>query len=232
MAFWGSFGINVFQFAGLTDFAKLAIHPVVLAIVGFAGISVLQVIGSSFLGGNDEKPSRDYEEELLKNSDRSLMATMLAMAVIPLIYAAGGPLSWILASLLFVPFLLLLSRAATLRRYIPGRALRRTVVLFAGAIPFWIVAAGKMDAIGIKDGRSRMWVERVGAASTLMATESSRLGYVGFVGGVYVIYEPLTRSIALVKQSDDAPLILHEKSPQEMSEIKKQGFMEGIRQIF
>ena len=89
-----------------------------------------------------------------------------------------------------------------------------------------------MDAIGIKNGRSRVWVERVGVASTLMATETSRLGYVGFVGGVYVIYEPLTRSIVLVKQSDGVPLILHEKSPQEIAEMKKQGLIEAIRELF
>lgn len=232
MAFWGSFGINVFQFVGLTDFAKLAIHPVALAVAGFAGISVVQAIGATFLGGDDEEPTQDDDEEFRKNSNRSLRATVLAMVVLPLIQAAGGPLSWFVASLLCIPFLLLLCRAKALRSYVPSRVTRRTLVLFAGLMPFWIVAVGKLDANAIKNGRTRVWVERVGAASTLMSSETSRLGYVGFVGGVYVIYEPLTRSIALVKQADGAPLILHEKSSQEIAEMKKQGFMEAVRELF
>src|SRR5476651_2414913 len=35
-SYWGAFDIDVFQFAGLTDFAKLAVYPLLLSTLGGA----------------------------------------------------------------------------------------------------------------------------------------------------------------------------------------------------
>ncbi|CAJ0742121.1 hypothetical protein R16034_02980 [Ralstonia edaphis] len=222
MAFWGSFGINVFQFAGLTDFAKLAIYPVALATVGIFGGTFLQAINSTLLRGGARETGRKPPHSTFL--DRA--SVLPALVAIALIQIKGGPNSWSFGSLLFIPFLLVLSRTEFCVRYFPGRMVRQTVVLWAALMPFWLVSVGKVDAMRIKAGEGDVWVERGGAAATLTATESSHLGYVGFVGGTYMIYEPLSNSVALIKQSDGAPLILHQVTKGERSAMPRLSIIE------
>lgn len=210
MAFWGSFGINVFEFANISDFAKLAIYPVALIVGGFLTGFLVQLANLALF---DFKSSTVQRSGFIKwvSENWNLIAIFGVFGVFVCLQAVGGMLGWMLAAPCILPFAIALADRAPIQSYVPSSVHRRWLLMFLAILPFLVVARGLENAGLIKDGKGRMIVEKVGVASSLAAVDEKPLFYVGFVGGTFVIYETLTKNIVLAKQSDSTILFLKER---------------------
>lgn len=207
MAFWGRFGINIFEYANLTDFAKMAIHPLaVLGASAAAGLVLHSLRFSLMNGGVAVAAPSDSMLWIKKNKGRIVF--IFSCLGFTAIWLFDFPERWLIAAMLFLPLSVVGFIGLGLNRYVTGNLRQTLFILIVVIFPFCVITAGEERANGIKEGRGRIIVEKAGVASSLVASETRPLFYVGFVSGTFVIYESLTKSVVLVKQVDTAPLIL------------------------
>jgi hypothetical protein len=199
-SFWSSFGVDIFQFAGLSDFAKLAIFPMSLAAGSLAITLVIM----------------DYMQQTFKNrsgwperrSDRFWAVTAIASIFLAsLALSLPHPLEWYAALIASFPVMVSLERHSILRRYLPDR-IRSSALVAIIVIPIMLGLLGELNARNIKRGRALQIVETTGIAANLMATPEKPLMFVGFVNDTFILFETQTRSVVFLKQADNAPLIL------------------------
>jgi len=207
MAFWGRFGINIFEYANLTDFAKMAIHP--LAVLGASAAAglVLHSVRFSLMNSGVGAGGQSDSVQWIRKSKGRIVFIFSCLGFIS-IWLFDFPERWLIAALLFLPLSVVGFIGLGLNRYVTGNLRQTLFILVVVFFPFCVITAGEERANSIKEGRGRIIVEKAGVASSLVASESRPLFYVGFVSGTFVIYESLTKSVVLIKQVDNAPLIL------------------------
>lgn len=205
MVFWGSFGIDIFQFTGLTDFVKLAIFPVSLALMTCAVGLALALLIIPY------RPSRNSNEKDLGVGGQKivrLFATVSIVAAIVTIGSTNASLKWMAAACIAFPAVLSLYFLPITRRHFPSRALRLYLLVVITEVPLTACFFGAANAEAIKEGVATRVIDPTGIAAGLMGTRDHPLVYVGFVSDTFVIYETQTGSVILLKQVDNAPLVL------------------------
>jgi hypothetical protein len=204
MAYWGAFDVDIFQLAGLTDFVKLAIYPVSFVIM----IGVVVMTASSLLFSL----LPNYEQIFIRQSTRKTLQVFMLVVTsasgLVLLFAHGN-WKWPVGTggLATAPALYICTHPRALK-YIPDRSLRLVVAFFVLWMPLLAAFAGANQSERIKDGTSQRIIDNTGVAAGLIATPEHPLMYIGFVSDTFVIYETQTRSVVLVKQVDNAPLVL------------------------
>lgn len=206
-AFWGSFDIDVFQFAGLTDFAKLAIYPLMVS----AGANLMGLLLSEARSIDRPHLNAEYVDPPLKiwlhRRRRGVLFSTTVLAAIVLI-SNHEPFRWVVVAILVVPWAVQIEEHPLVRSLIPGDRLRLGISIWALAAPCLALTIGQVNARAILQGVEARTVQPTGIASTLHEDADHPIGYVGFIGGTYVLYESKTDSVVLLKQSDNQPLTL------------------------
>lgn len=219
-SYWGAFDIDVFQFAGLTDFAKLAVYPLLMSTLGW-GIGLFV---SMLLFRVSE--SQETAGLSVSGAARLRVAAVASVVLAPLpILIWSKPWTWIACIFLASPAIFQVSDLPVSRRYIPAFSRRFTAVLMFAAFPLLAALGGALSAEGLKMGLSPRIVDKQGVAADLMGTPDHPLMYIGYVNDTFVIYETQTGSVVLVKQVDNAPLIL---KPNPKRDISFSGFLKVL----
>ncbi|MFM0501950.1 hypothetical protein [Paraburkholderia caffeinilytica] len=205
ISYWGSFDIDIFQYAGLTDFVKLAIYPLGLALLGLVmGVAVTTI---SF-------PFEKLTRATASIKIESLPVALRIVAVIGLLVAlainvlAHGQWKWFATVMIFSPAASYVCFHEKIKERIPSLATRFHFVLLCVLIPLFAAMVGSSRAQNLKDGNAHVIVDNTGVAAGLKATPEHPLMFIGFVSDTFVIYETQTRSVVLIKQSDTLPFVL------------------------
>ncbi|MGN6260254.1 MAG: hypothetical protein ACTHNO_05925 [Ralstonia sp.] len=224
IAYWNQFGINVFELAGLTDFAKLAIYPIALTAVAAGGSIVISASSAMFFKSTEEW-GRHLSPRFISTVGRFEPFLVIGgvFVAVTLVIVMDRPIRWFAASMLFIPFTVGVLHRLHFQRFIPNAFWRAALCTMIGTFPCMVVADAEMRALAIKKGTSRLIVEKSGVAAGLIANDAAPIFYIGFVGGTYVLYESATKSVVLTKQNDTAPLILRE-NPKRKGRTAYDGF--------
>ena len=207
LSYWGSFEIDVFQFAGLTDFAKLAIAPLMTSSVSVAVGILLQKATRAdqrFPSGGGAETSIGI---FIRKHRSAILFTCAALAGLCAVSSAQ-PARWIAAAFLMAPWTVNLAEDPAIVSVLQDERLRKFLcnwsLMFAAMALFW----GGLNAKTIIDGYATRIVVPTGAANQLSSDANNPLGLIGFVAGTYFIYVRKTDTVVLMKQVDNVPLVL------------------------
>jgi hypothetical protein len=202
ISYWGSFNFDIFQFAGLTDFVKLAIYPLALALVGIAGGMSLTTVLVPFIYARLKEPEWPLPKTVMIITAVCVIAAFMVQVLI------HAQWRWPVTLLLSVVPMTVLTFHPRMKRLLPSLVLRMNFLMLFLVFPLFAAVLGSERAQDVKDGKSALIVDNTGIAANLKSTPDHPLTYVGFVSDTFVIYETATGSLILLKQSDTAPLVL------------------------
>ena len=202
-SYWGAFDIDVFQFAGLTDFAKLAVYPLLLSTLGGA---IGLFVSTLLFPLSEKQDSSSFSAKAMKRLRLAAVASIVFTPVPVLLWSK--PWTWFACIIFAFPAVFQLCELPASRRYIKNFTPRFISISILVAFPLLAAMMGAVNAEAIKSGRTPRIVDKVGIAANLMGTPEHPLMYIGYVNDTFVIYEMQTRSVVLLKQVDNAPLVL------------------------
>lgn len=227
IGYWGEFDVNIFQHAGLTGFASLALAPLmtVLAInlllfsIGTVRQpSAAQPLGvspsatSSDLVGQDASTSVPSSGPLRRIGGRLYRAWIAAVPLMVFLVVGNLPprLRWAAALLVFIPWIRILSDTPFVSELLPGRY-RVHIVYWLVAFPFLSLQQGVNQAESFFDGAEATTVYPTGGAKDVQCDASHPIGYLGFAGGTYFLFEGKTGNVVMLNQAVAGPLTIRRK---------------------
>jgi hypothetical protein len=226
--YWGTFGINILEYADFTDLIKSAAFPVASAFGAFA----IGVIGGHVLASDTNKTDSHSKQgstpqgtpklrerlfTWLYGRRQSLVTAYLTGTALLLIF--GPPVKWA-----FLPFLLTFAAGATVvgtdlfLDVFPNRATRTTAVFLVVGLPFFAYGRGITKAEDVRTGRSYTYVatEIEGISIPPSADAGTRLRVVGYVGPFVFFYNPNNESTVLLNVDEAKMLELKLKEPNKI----------------
>lgn len=206
--YWGAFKINIMEFIGLQDFAKLSLYPLAGAFISLLiGVALAKLFTFKELppGGASDSGFRQFG---LKHW-RILVALNLVLIVLIIVFVPYES-KWIviasLISLLSVP----ICHLEYFISAIPNSKIRATILfllLLLGGIAF---AHGKIEAELIKTKGARQVVDVDRSKLKLKSNNQNPVSFLGYLAGYFVLYESATQNIVFIKGSDSIQIFFHE----------------------
>lgn len=203
ISYWGAFNFDIFQYAGLTDFVKLAIYPLTLSLIGLGtGVALSSALTPAGVLARLTIPNWPLPPIYRAVQIVAILAVLFIQTVVHAQWRWLATIGMCCAAFSIYTF------HPTAQRFIPGHVLRINFLMLVVAIPMFSAMAGSQRAQAVKNGKSPLLVDNSGVAAGLKATPEHPLTYVGFVSDTFVIYETGSGNLILLKQSDSAPLVL------------------------
>jgi hypothetical protein len=202
--YWGHFGINVLEFVGFADLAKLALYPLLAGL----GLTLCGAIAGDLLTSDVFPPGGAPPTKVTTFVKAHWRWFVAAQTIaIPAVALFGPhPLKWFIVTLLVATLAVPVASSRLLIAWLPEprvRALCAFTALFLPAVTF---AYGRLDAYYTEFHKSGKAVDV--ARSKLALSADAPVVYLGLLGATYVLRESRTGAIVLVKQKDDSPLFL------------------------
>ncbi len=168
-AYWRSFNINIFEYAGLSDVAKNALIPIgspfFFLFFGFVLAELISDGHSIFIpsGGADSPVGRFI------NKNIKIFIYVYLFFVAFLILTVNKNTWYVLPILLmFIPYVIL--KKMEFLSELKHDGVRSVIIMVIGVLPIYSFCQGKIDAIKILDNKSYHYIEK-----------PVRLKYLGFV---------------------------------------------------
>lgn len=205
LGYWGSFGINVVEFVGVVDLAKLAISSLALL---FVFLPFYALVGEMF------RPLRNARLQQISWLQRVVAyastAALMAGALAAFFWA---PLPWgpLVVCGLFAITGVTLNGYAWVNSAIPEDGLRNLVLLLIFVGPSTAYGWGFIDAYRAVNFRDANLVDVERSKLPLQHELGKPVVYLGLLGTTYVMRETLTGQTILIRQGD-APLVLKKRS--------------------
>ncbi|NPT56050.1 hypothetical protein [Paraburkholderia elongata] len=205
--FWGQFDINIFQFAGLTGFASMALYPLMTAIG-------LNLLASLVVRSKQSVEREGTRESAWRRLYRKVYVAWLSVAplgTLVVISLIADPVKWVLVLFVMTPWISWLAELPLVVKAIPGQS-RSTAVYWLVAFPILATQLGASHAQAYFEGTETRTVAPTGAAKDLQWDPQHPIGYLGFTGGTYFLFESKTGNVVMVNQAVAAPLTLQRRS--------------------
>lgn len=213
--FWSRFDVNIFQFAGLTGFASMALLPL-MTTVG------LNILGIMLLNADSTKQSA-IQENNKAGIWRSLFKkvqpawfTLAPLASLLLILFVSGPDKWVMVLLVMIPWISWLANTPLAIQFFPNKSYRLRIVYWFIALPLLATFAGSSNAQLFVDGDEKRIVAPIGAAKDLQWDEQHPIAYLGFAGGTYFLFESKTSNVIMINQAVAAPLTIQQRPSKQI----------------
>ncbi len=209
--YWGAFNVNIFEYVGLSDIAKLSIYPLLASLVFvfvFSGFLIAELLISPVFppgGGNASAVGRFYQKY-----ERGLLAAMVALGVGAALFGQE-PGRWFCIALIVGTFSSPLHRNEWIIRKVPDPRIRATLLSLALLLPGVSFAYGKLEAYLIKTGHPTNIVDVERSKLSLSADQKHPVSVLGFIGDTYVFFESKSGQVVYVKQFDSTPLYVTPK---------------------
>jgi hypothetical protein len=207
MGFWKTFNINVFQYASITDVLKAAILPLAITILGILLTYFFMEGPRLIVPRSNSTPTSNSTSRL----DKLLLALLQQKELIAIVWLGVASLTyqWIhepgkyfVLVVASMPFGAVLMNAEFFSLAFPNPRLRRTVAFLVTPLPFTSLFVGSLDAHKIIDNHADYIVESESLGARKTVTKSENLEYIGLVGNTLFLYDPASKGLVLIKQSD------------------------------
>ncbi|AOJ65398.1 hypothetical protein WJ32_23220 [Burkholderia ubonensis] len=143
------------------------------------------------------------------------IGTLLSIAFI------SDSIKWVVILVLMMPWIIWVADNPIVVKLISGQS-RRRVVYWVVALPILAAQVGSSQAEAYLDGRGARTVAPTGAAKDLQWDNQHPIGYLGFAGGTYFLFESKTGNVVMINQAVSAPLTLQKSStPTALAWLRK-----------
>ena len=199
--YWGTFGINVLDYIGVSDIIKAAVYPVVSAFAFMAIGALLGEVLSPRLepGAGANTPVA----KLLRKAAPYIVAAYAALVVGVALF--GGPNKWHLVPILLAVAAYLPAKAfGLLAREIRSDGIRSIAVFLLVALVPFSFGHGRKQANEVIDSATYQVVvsELPLKASGAKLSTAEKPRFVGKLGDRLAVYDPVARSVSLIAASE------------------------------
>lgn len=213
--YWSRFDVNIFQFAGLTGFASLALYPLMTAV----GLNVFFFL---FM------PTRRSNKNVSPTASKGWFPQPLAKGIFVLWWTLGpaaalaayilmtSPYKWLVVLLGIVPFIHQVAEQPIAEGIALDAQRRKDILYWAIAFPLLAALAGGTNAQTILDGKETRIIVPTGAAKNLQTDENHPIAFLGFAGGTYFLYESKTGNVVMMNQAVAEPLTIQPRLPKSL----------------
>lgn len=210
--YWGSFGVNILEYLGLTDVVKVAAWPVgsafVFLLVGFV-LSETTPGARLPEGGGRYTPVGRWLNRHAKALGVGFMLLMIVLVTL------GPPQIWLLVAVLVgVVLALPLKSFPSLVRQVPNDSIRTVLALATVVLPIYAFGQGKVNADWIRAGYKYLYVLPGSEGVAATGDIKTSLRYVGYAGNTFFFWEPTMDGVMLVPASTVKSLMLA-RTPKE-----------------
>jgi hypothetical protein len=223
-AYWSRFDVNIFQFAGITGFASLALYPLMTAFS--LNVMVLLILPRRSTKSN---PTAAHKFTRVLFRTIYIIWTVCGPAAALVAYELmTDPFKWMIIMVGIVPIIHQSADLPIVEGIAKDPQRRKDVLYWAVAFPFLAALAGGLNAQTILDGRETRVIEAAGAAKNLQVDQDHPVAFLGFSGGTYFLYESKSGNVIMVNQAVAEPLIfqprLQKNQPVELPKWVKSIF--------
>jgi hypothetical protein len=196
--YWSPFGVNILEYASLTDIVKSTIYPIASAFIFLAlGVMMGQLVrvGPALPPGEGRNtpPAR-----FLIRHKRFLIILYIAGTLTLLIYGPVEKWQGALPVLLGAPIALYASVRNVLARQIPAGGPRTVCLFLLAVLPFIAFGNGQLRAAAVLEGKAFDYViDNVTVTPDAQPLQSTR--FVGHAGDFFFFLEPKKSVLSISK---------------------------------
>jgi len=195
-AYWSSFRINIFEYAGLTDLVKVAIIPVgtlfFFVLIGF--ILGEYTYGSKLPEGGGKNT---WFGKFLNKSSSFL--NILYWVILVFLIVSDMPIKWDILPFIGVAYPYLVLKKSSFLIEIKPDSTRATIILTLCILPIYAFCKGKLDSIEILTNEKYRYVESVGTLK-----HAKYLGHVA----QYLFFISRDNEKVVIQKLDKSPIVL------------------------
>ncbi len=204
--YWGAIGINVLEFIGFTDIAKLAVYPLVAAMIftALGGVFSEITTGKALpICGGEHTPVG----KLGRRFARPILA-VIVLGIVAIYIFSAEPFKWFAIALLVMLFAAPLSHLEPIMSALPSPKVRFLLLQAALLLPTLGFAYGRLDIYLATKLISAKTVDVARSKLPLVSEAKFPVVYLGLLGTTFVLRETKSGQLVLVKQKDDTPLFI------------------------
>jgi hypothetical protein len=195
-AYWSSFRINIFEYAGLTDLVKVAIIPVgtlfFFVLIGF-------ILGEYTYGSRlPDGAGRNTWIGKFLNKTASFWVVVYWVFLIYLILS-DEPRKWNALPFIGMAYPYLVLKKSSFLAEIKSDSTRTTIVLAICILPIYAFCQGKLDSIDILNNEKYKYIDSIG--------EVKRAKYIGHVSQ-HMFFISQDNQKVVVQKIDKTPIVL------------------------
>lgn len=198
-AYWTSFNINVFEYAGLSDLVKVAIIPV--------GSAFFFILLGFFLGEYTAAPvfpegggkGTGFGQFLIKT--KWLWTSIYWLVLFALIFT-DTPGKWKVIPVVGMVFPYLILKRTDFLVEISSDSIRSILIMSSCILPIYSFCQGKINAYEIIDGKNYRYVESIAGVNN-----AKFLGHIG----QYLFFSSEDNLKIVLQKITDKPLVLIKK---------------------
>jgi hypothetical protein len=205
--YWGTFGINVLDYIGVSDIIKAAVYPVMTGLMALAVGALLGELMSPRL-----EPGAGANTRIGKLLNDSLPLLRTAYVVLlAVVVMFSWPNKWLVVGVLVaVPVYFQLKKSALLANEIPSDSARSiTLFMLIMAVPV-AFHRGQLQGTAVVEGASYQTVtsELPTKGATARLSHADKQRFIGKLGDRFAFYDPDARSVSLIESSEIKVLTL------------------------
>jgi hypothetical protein len=226
-AFWSRFDINIFQFAGLTGFASLALYPLMTAF----GLNVFTMFFLPRFPRKAVAPTGSGSKKsflwALGKAIYMLWVVLGPAAALAAYMLMTSPYKWPVILMAIIPFINGLAEHPIMEGIVRDEQRRREITYWVVAFPILAAMFGGLNAQTILDGAETRIVVPAGGAKNLQADADHPIAFLGFSGGTYFLYESKSGNVVMVNQAVAEPLTFQPR-PQKLQPADFPKWLKGF----
>jgi len=209
--FWNIFNINVFQYADLMDVIKATVLPLLLILFAVA-LGFLSSLSFHIVTPDPVPlpvpPPLTIKIFIFIRTYKGIIFTLWVSAGIVAYFTLSPPQKWEAMSIFSFPFGLMVANTKFITSISNRIGFRGVLGVVFVSLPFVSLEYGSTAAINITRGLEKYSVDVSGLTFPKTMHPPVSLEYVGFVGSSFFLYDPSSKGLVVIKQSDSTVLSL------------------------
>ena len=204
--FWIPFRLNVLEFIGIGDIAKLALMPLVIGMVPlFFSAGVMTIFHKPYRASTPRDVPKWFV--VLRRFERWI-GLLLLVAIFSVSFFVDSPWKWMAVTELVMILGMPALYWTPIVQLCPSRPVRTFVFAFATSALGLSFTWGAMSANMIMSGHAALLVDMQRSHLDLGEAPMHPLEYIGRVGDYFFLFETKSQTLIFVKPKDNALLAL------------------------
>ena len=204
--YWSIVDINVMEFIGLSDVAKLALYPLVASLLLYAPGVMLSEISFGHLvpvgGGQNTKIG------VVALRFSRLLLALLVLFIFVVYFVIPEPFKWFVIAVLAISFSAPASHFSLAIKLVPNARARVVILQALIVLPILSFAIGRLNIHNVIKEKSAKTVDVTRSKLPLTSDKNNPVIYLGMLGSTVILREMQTGQIVLLKQREETPIFL------------------------